>query len=90
MAGKSPTSQKISFRQLREGREISFDACMVMEYRMTQQLMEGGDFFEGVRAVVVDKDMTPQWRPGTLAELTAEDVERYFRPLGEDDLTFPD
>ena len=54
---------EISFRQLREGAEITFDACMIMEYRMTQRLMEGGDFFEGVRAVVIDKDMT-KWRPG--------------------------
>ena len=90
MAGKSPTSQKISFRQLREGAEITFDACMIMEYRMTQRLMEGGDFFEGVRAVVIDKDMTPKWRPETLVELTTENVEAFFRPLGEKDLTFPE
>ena len=56
---------------------------------MTQRLMEGGDFFEGVRAVVIDKDMTPKWRPETLVELTTENVEAFFRPLGEKDLTFP-
>ncbi|MEE2688171.1 MAG: enoyl-CoA hydratase/isomerase family protein [Pseudomonadota bacterium] len=90
MAGKSPTSQKISFRQLRKGANLEFDACMVMEYRMSQRIMEGGDFFEGVRAVVVEKDMSPKWTPATLADLSEEDVDRYFCPLVESDLTFLD
>lgn len=90
MAEKSPTSQKISFRQLREGKRLSFDECMVMEYRLAQHLMEGGDFFEGVRAVVVDKDMAPKWTPARLSDLSDDDVARYFAPLGARDLTFPD
>ncbi|MEC8172899.1 MAG: enoyl-CoA hydratase/isomerase family protein, partial [Pseudomonadota bacterium] len=50
----------------------------------------GGDFFEGVRAVVVDKDMAPKWSPAALSDLSDADVVRYFSPLGERDLTFPD
>jgi enoyl-CoA hydratase len=88
MSGKSPTSQKISFRQLREGARLGFDDCMRMEYRMVQGLMEGGDFFEGVRAVVVDKDMSPNWSPSVLADVSDSDVERYFASLGDLDLTF--
>lgn len=90
METKSPTSQKVSFRQLREGAQLDFDDCMIMEYRMTQEFMKGGDFFEGVRAVVVDKDMSPQWSPALLAEVSDSDVSRYFAPLGDDDLTYPD
>ena len=89
MAGKSPTSQKISHRQLRMGSRLNFDDCMIMEYRMSQHLMEGGDFFEGVRAVVVDKDMSPKWSPAALSDLSERDVEKYFEPLGNRDLTFP-
>ena len=90
MAGKSPTSQKVSFRQLREGATLDFDGCMVMEYRMSQAFMANRDFFEGVRAVVVDKDMAPQWMPATLADVSAADLDGYFAPLGAEDLTFPD
>jgi enoyl-CoA hydratase len=89
MAGKSPTSQKVSHRQLRAGAQLDFDDCMIMEYRISQHLMEGGDFFEGVRAVVVDKDMSPKWSPAVLSDLFESDVEKYFEPLGDRDLTFP-
>jgi enoyl-CoA hydratase len=90
MASKSPTSQKISFRQLRLGAALDFDGCMVMEYRMSQRVMAGGDFFEGVRAVVVDKDQTPRWDPDTLGALDEGAVDAFFAPLGDRDLDFPD
>lgn len=44
------------------------------------------DFREGIRAQVVDKDRNPQWKPATLAEVQASDVEGYFAPLGEREL----
>tara|TARA_B100000676_G_C18082549_1_gene852330 strand:- start:1756 stop:2796 length:1041 start_codon:yes stop_codon:yes gene_type:complete len=89
MAGKSPTAQKVAYRQLQEGAALDFDGCMVMEYRLSQVFMEGGDIFEGIRAVVVEKDMSPKWSPASLSDLSDADVARYFTPLGERDLTFP-
>ena len=69
-------------RQLKEGAAMEFDACMVMEYRLSQHCMAGNDFFEGVRALLVDKDKKPQWQPPTLAEVSEELVDGYFAPLG--------
>ncbi len=88
MAGKSPTSQKIAYFQLGEGAAKDFDACMVMEYRLSQHVMAGHDFFEGVRALIVDKDNAPHWQPDTLAEIDDAAVAAYFAPLGEGDLIF--
>jgi len=50
--------------------------------------VKGHDFYEGVRAVVIDKDQSPKWKPATLAEMSAGDVDCYFAPLGADELTF--
>lgn len=88
MAGKSPTSQKIALRQIALGARLDFDDCMRMEYRLSQHLMAGHDFFEGVRAVVIDKDQAPQWRPATLDRVSDAAVEAHFAPLGGAELTF--
>jgi len=78
---KSPTSLKIALAQVRAGRDLTFDACMQTEFRIVSRIIHGHDFYEGVRAVIVDKDNAPHWRPATLAEVSDADVERHFAPL---------
>ncbi|PON85599.1 Enoyl-CoA hydratase/isomerase, HIBYL-CoA-H type [Trema orientale] len=82
----SPLSLKVSLRSIREGRFQTLDRCLVREYRMSLQGFSkqiSGDFLEGVRARVVEKDLAPKWDPPTL-ELVSEDmVDRYFSPLSE-------
>jgi enoyl-CoA hydratase len=85
---KSPTSVKITYRQMREGAEKDFDACMQMEYRIVSRVMAAHDFYEGVRAVIVDKDNAPNWQPAEFSAVTDEDVAAYFEPLGDQDLHF--
>ncbi len=84
--GKSPTATKLAFRQIREGATLSFDACMRMEFRMVNRVIAGHDFYEGVRATIIDKDGAPNWSPGTLAEVSDADIDAYFAPLGEKEL----
>jgi enoyl-CoA hydratase len=48
------------------------------------RLVRGHDLYEGIRAVIIDKDQAPRWRPATLAEVQARDVERHFAPLAEE------
>jgi enoyl-CoA hydratase len=88
LEAKSPTSLKVAFEQLRRGKGLAIEDVLTMEYRMTQVFMAGHDFFEGIRAVLIDKDQTPKWKPPTLAEVTQADVARYFEPLGARDLAF--
>ncbi|WP_372891432.1 enoyl-CoA hydratase/isomerase family protein [Rhodosalinus sp.] len=72
-------------RRLRPGATIR-DA-LAQEYRVTYRAMEHGDFLEGIRAAIIDKDKTPRWRHA-LDGLAAEDVERMLAPLGEAALDF--
>ncbi len=88
LAAKSPTSLKVTYRQLREGASLSFDEAMKMEFRLSQRFCAEPDFREGVRAVVIDKDRDPKWRPPTLAEVVASDVDSYFAPPPGGDLLF--
>jgi hypothetical protein len=52
-------------------------------------MLPGSDFFEGIRAVLVDKDHSPKWNPPTLEEVTDDMVKAYFEPLGENDWVIP-
>ncbi len=62
--------------------------ALQLEYRMTQHVMQRHDFFEGVRAMLVDKDQAPKWQPATLAEVSEDEVAFYFQPIGERELQF--
>jgi enoyl-CoA hydratase len=83
---KSPTSCKLTFRQLREGAKLDFNDGMRMEYRIVCRIMDGHDFFEGVRAVLIDKDHAPKWKPARLEDVSDAEIAKYFEPLGENEL----
>jgi len=83
---KSPTATKLAFRQIRNGKSLSFDDCMRMEFRMVNRVIAGHDFYEGVRATIIDKDGVPRWKPASLAEVNDADVDAYFESLGNKEL----
>uniref|UniRef100_A0A1A8R807 3-hydroxyisobutyryl-CoA hydrolase n=2 Tax=Nothobranchius rachovii TaxID=451742 RepID=A0A1A8R807_9TELE len=84
----SPTSLKITFKQLQLGAALSLQDVLVMEYRLSQACMRGCDFHEGVRAVLVDRDQNPKWNPSTLDQVSDQLVDKYFSSLAEKDLMF--
>ena len=81
---KSPTSLKICHRQLRDGLTLDFRSCMKLEFRIVNRIFTGHDFFEGTRAVVIDKDNSPNWQPAALRQVRQADVDEYFEPLAEE------
>jgi len=86
---KSPALVKAGLVQIRRGRDQDFSANMVMEYRMVRHaLRPEGDFHEGVRALLIDKDKSPRWNPGSLEEVSDEVVSAFFQKPPEGDLTF--
>lgn len=84
ITSRSPTSLKLVYSEIRAGRTLSFDDSMRMEYRMACRILQGHDFYEGVRAVIVDKDNAPRWQPATLAEVDDAAITAYFAPLQEE------
>jgi enoyl-CoA hydratase len=83
---KSPTATKLAYRQIREGKNLSLDDCMRMEFRMVNRVIAGHEFYEGVRATIIDKDGAPHWKPAQLADVSDADIDAYFAPLGNKEL----
>ncbi|KAF1332358.1 3-hydroxyisobutyryl-coa hydrolase, partial [Globisporangium splendens] len=80
----SPLSLKVTLEQMRQGAVKNCAECFQMEYRMATRMMENPDFFEGVRSVIVDKDRSPKWQKTDVAQITRDEVLRFFEPLEDD------
>lgn len=87
LLGFSPTSMKLTHRAVRAAAGYDIADCLRQEYRIVCAIKSGHDFFEGVRALLIDKDKKPRWRPATLSDVKDEDVERYFQMPEGGDLT---
>jgi enoyl-CoA hydratase/carnithine racemase len=86
MRARSPTSMAVAFRQIETGRGLSMAECMNMEFRILNRMLAGHDFYEGIRAALVDKDRKPKWSPATLDAVDPAAIEAYFAPLGPREL----
>ncbi|KAG0531021.1 hypothetical protein BDA96_05G238300 [Sorghum bicolor] len=91
----SPISLKVTLRSIREGRTQTVGECLHREYRVICHLIRGDfsrDFFEGCRAILVDKDRNPMWMPPSLEQVHEEVVEEYFSRIDDpkwEDLNLP-
>jgi enoyl-CoA hydratase len=82
LQSKSPLSCKVSLRLLAEGAgRASFTDEMRAEYALACRVVRTHDFREGVRALLIDKDNSPQWDPATPEEVTDEMLDVLFEPL---------
>ena len=79
MRSRSPTMLSVTLRQLQRGAALSLADCFRMELGMAAQTFEQGDFLEGVRAVLIDKDNSPRWQPSRIEEVTEAMIEPFFR-----------
>ena len=82
LRSKSPLSCKVSLRLLAEGADrASFADEMRAEYALAGRVVRTHDFREGVRALLIDKDNSPQWDPATPEDVTEEMLDVLFEPL---------
>lgn len=78
---KSPLALKATLTALRRASSLdSLEAALDVEFRLCTHLFESGEFPEGVRALLVDKDKAPKWRPALLDDVTPDMVEALFAP----------
>ena len=89
LRAKSPTALKYALRLVRMGRGVdSLEAALELEYAAARALVLGHDFYEGIRAAIIDRDRAPKWQPATLDEVSDESVARALQLTA--DRVFPD
>ncbi|PSN41571.1 3-hydroxyisobutyryl-CoA hydrolase [Blattella germanica] len=81
----SPTSCKVIKKELEEGATKSLQECLTMEFRLGSRFCDRLEFYEGVRALLIDKDQKPNWNPKRLEDVTDELVDSHFAPLPPDE-----
>ncbi len=83
LATRSPTALHVTFQHLNRSATMDFDSVIKNDYDIAQHFLHSHDFFEGVRAAVIDKDRQPRWQPATLDAIDADNIAAYFKPMGE-------
>jgi 3-hydroxyisobutyrate dehydrogenase len=89
MSRNAPLSMAVTLEMIHRLRtpSLTIRKALELEYRVSHRIMEHGDFLEGIRAAIIDKDKTPKWRHA-LTGVPAVDVSRMLLPLGPDTLDF--
>lgn len=75
---RSPIAMATTLHMLRRAKDLSLADCFRMEYHLGTQWFAKGDFMEGVRALIIDKDKKPQWQPATIEELDQAKLDELF------------
>lgn len=78
LRSKSPSSLKVTLRQLQKGEGLSLLDCFKMEFALSMNFMDHADFFEGVRSVLVDKDKSPKWLHSRIEDVSDNDILSFF------------
>ncbi|MEH2702290.1 MULTISPECIES: enoyl-CoA hydratase/isomerase family protein [Rhizobium] len=79
LSTRSPTSLKLALRLIREGaKSASLSQCLDRELNACREVLRTPDFYEGIRAAIIDKDRTPRWSPGRIDDVTLDMIEPFF------------
>ncbi|QRG05389.1 enoyl-CoA hydratase/isomerase family protein [Xanthobacter dioxanivorans] len=81
---KSPTSLAIAMEQMRRGPALDLSECLKLEYRAVNRVAAGHDFYEGVRAVLVDRDNAPKWQPSRIEDVDPAVIAAHFDPIPDE------
>ena len=78
---RSPLSLCVTFARMKRAGAQDFDQLIELDYVIARHFMRGDEFFEGVRAMLIDKDKTPKWQYARVEEVSETAVSSHFQPL---------
>ncbi|OGT27093.1 MAG: hypothetical protein A3I77_02605 [Gammaproteobacteria bacterium RIFCSPLOWO2_02_FULL_42_14] len=76
---RSPTSLKVTLKQLQLAKNKTLDEVIEMDYRIACHMLTQHDFMEGIRAAIIDKDKNPRWNPRNVDAVSSAEIETYFK-----------
>jgi hypothetical protein len=74
----SPGSARLTFALLKHNKFLSLEDVYRTEWLASVVAAAHGDFAEGIRALLIDKDKQPKWNPSTLQEADEQWVQKFF------------
>src|SRR3990167_6828689 len=74
----SQTSLKVTLKHLQQSKNQTFDEIIAVDFCIARGMLAHDDFFEGIRAAIIDKDKTPRWKPAALIAVAEKDTHSYF------------
>jgi enoyl-CoA hydratase/carnithine racemase len=77
----SPTSLRVTYEHMKRMKGKSIGDVLKEDWRISQHMMAGTEFFEGVRALLIERDNKPDWQPAHLSRVTPDIVDRHFAKL---------
>ena len=83
-----PFSQALTFKNIQYATGRSLEECLITDFRLALRLMDRDDYFEGARAILIDKDRRPYWNPKTIEAVDLKQIDDCFAPLDNEDLAF--
>lgn len=81
LQSKSPLALAATFEALSRGAEMSFRDCMRQELSLSLAFLKTQDFYEGVRAQVIDKDRNPKWTHDDVGQVAPAQLSDMFTPV---------
>lgn len=80
---RSPTSVMVCLEYFNRSASMDFDAVMNMDFVLAQNFIRGHDFYEGIRATLIDRDKNPHWEPSDFVGVTENGIEQFFKSGGK-------
>ncbi|QDP73023.1 enoyl-CoA hydratase/isomerase family protein [Legionella israelensis] len=81
---KAPLSLKVTLEQIHRAKDLTLAECLKMDYVLVHHFMRDHDFYEGIRALLIDKDKSPKWQPAELSQTSNAKVAEYFETIVPD------
>ncbi|NHB84943.1 enoyl-CoA hydratase/isomerase family protein [Tessaracoccus sp. HDW20] len=68
----------MALRALIRAEKLGLSEVLDQDLRLAESVLNVGDFVEGVRALLIEKNTTPTWRYATIEDVPTEEIDKVF------------